>query len=185
MSVAAAHRATKHQNDSASAMKHFSPEYIAIKRWYGARKAKRSSVPLINHINEGIDLLRDMGASDLAVRAFCLHPLAQDPSIVAQDWLHNRNFSRKAIELAKQYARIANSFLCTPETDHYTITDLRRVVGSLSQAMIHMLVADKIQNEKDFEIHHKGKHPRSEQLAHYFDLWLEYLDVMEKQDYPQ
>lgn len=179
MSTTVAPRAIKKQSSSASAMKHFSPEYIAIKRWYGARKAKRSTVPLINHIDEGIDLLRDMGASDLAVRAFCLHPLAQDESAIAQDWLHNRNFSRKAIELAKQYARIAGSFLCNPETDHYTIADLRRVVGSLSQAMIHMLVADKIQNEKDFELYHKGKHERSEQLAHYFDLWVEYLEVCE------
>ena len=162
-------------------MKHFSPEYITIKRWFGARKAKRTGVPHINHIDEGIDMLRAMGASELAIKAFCLHPLAQDPSIVANEWLHHRDLDRKAIDLAKLYAFRADSFLCRPETDHYTIMDLRKYVGSLSQNLIHMLVADKIQNEKDFEIYHKGKgkHERSDQLAHYFDLWLQYLEVCE------
>lgn len=182
MSATEAHRATKNQNNSsASAMKHFSPEYITIKRWYGARKAKRSQIPLINHINEGIDLLREMGASDLAIRAFCLHPLAQDESLVAQEWLHHRDLDRKAVSLAKRYARAANSYLCRPDTDHYTINTLRRVVGSLGQDLIHMLAADKIQNEKDFEAAHKGTHPRSKQLTAYYCLWLDYLDLVEKE----
>ena len=40
-----------------------------------------------------------------------------------------------------------------------------------------MLVADKIQNYTDFARFHRGSHPRSTALDHYFRLWLERLGV--------
>jgi hypothetical protein len=42
-----------------------------------------------------------------------------------------------------------------------------------------MLIADKIQNRKDFELYHLGTHDRSEQLDQYFKNWLEKLEVSE------
>lgn len=163
-------------------MKHLSPEYAAIKVFYGDRCAERSGLPLMNHINEGIDLLRGMRASELSVKAFCLHPLIQGDADYAVNWqllCETPGISLRALELAYGYREAANSYLCRPETDHLTVDCLRSHVGYLSQDLVHMLAADKLQNEKDFEIHHKATHPRSEQLAKYFANWLDYLDDME------
>lgn len=40
---------------------------------------------------------------------------------------------------------------------------------------VDMVLADKIQNRKDFRLYHKGKHKRSKQLSAYFDIWIEFL----------
>lgn len=163
-------------------MSHISWEYDLIQAYYGTKTAKRSGVPLMNHINEGIELLRGMSASDLAINAFCLHPIAQSGNEgwkILMHQLRMEKIDRHAVHLAQQYTYAANSFLCRPNTDYFTHKDLCRVVGPLNQDLIHMLAADKLQNEKDFELYHKATHPRSKQLAHYFDLWLDYLDYCE------
>ena len=160
-------------------MKHLSPEYALVKSYYGDQRAKRSGVLKMNHINEGIDMLKAMGASELAIKAYCLHPLAQGGDFAWEMVLTTPGLNSQARTLAMHYAFMADSYLCRPATDRYTVDDLHKVIGPLSQDLIHMLVADKIQNEKDFERYHKGKHPHSEQLARYFCIWLDYLELCE------
>lgn len=53
------------------------PEYYLIKGYYFDRRAKRSNVFLINHIEEGLVILDVMGASEKAKKAFCLHPIVK------------------------------------------------------------------------------------------------------------
>lgn len=43
----------------------------------------------------------------------------------------------------------------------------------------HMLIADKVQNRKDFECYHLGTHPRSAERLPYFKNWLEVLGISE------
>ncbi|MEG0063071.1 MAG: hypothetical protein RR740_00560 [Pseudomonas sp.] len=163
-------------------MSHLSPEYAAIKSFYAERTAKRSGVPLMNHIDEGIVMLKQMRASELAVKAYCLHPLIQGDADFAINWKALRNMpgiSLNALQLAVAYREAANSYLCRPDTDHYTVESLRCHVGYLSQDLVHMLFADKMQNEKDFDLYHKGTHERSDQLSRYFCIWIDYLEEME------
>jgi len=40
-----------------------------------------------------------------------------------------------------------------------------------------MLIADKVQNKKDFMKYHFGKHDRSNELFRYFNKWLDALTV--------
>lgn len=146
-----------------------------IEEHYGSRTAMRFKVPLVNHIHEGLAILDAVGASEEAKRAFCIHPLTQNevplPPQCDDEYVN---------ELANRYAITANSYLCRPDTDHIrTIQDLDwhlRDIRWWDQDLIDMLYADKIQNRKDFRLYHDGTHARSKQLAHYFDLWIEYLN---------
>lgn len=165
-------------------MKRLTLEYDAIQRFYGADRAKRSGVLLMNHIDEGIDMLKVMGASELAIDAYCLHPIIQPQEIFKRNWkllINDKAINQDALYLARAYRDAANAYLCRPGTDHWTIEDLRFHVGFLSQDLVHMLFADKIQNEKDFIQYHQGKHARSNQLTRYFALWLEYLEELDEE----
>ena len=162
-----------------------SAEYKAIAKYYGLRTALRSKVPLINHINEGIKIICDWYGEyneevDEACKAFCLHPLLQND----EDMLQNLDAvilitTPKILALTLEYRLRANAWLSAKvskaedgsfELDGYPLYGRFRQVKA-------MLVADKVQNCKDFELYHKGTHPRSEALGVYFKTWLEVLGV--------
>lgn len=68
--------------------------------------------------------------------------------------------------------------MCRPETDWIkTVGDLRKHFEgfNFTRDLNDMLLADKIQNRKDFRMYHLGKHERSDELEAYFNLWIEWL----------
>lgn len=148
-----------------------------IKCFYGNGRAERSKVPLINHIVEGVAILDEIDASHRAKLAFCIHPMVQNEKDLAMYW-HKVTIkcNSDVVLMAMEYRRAANAFLCRPETDHYRLEDLHRVVGEhLLPDVRDMLIADKRQNQKDFNIYYRETHPRRMELARYFELWREYL----------
>jgi hypothetical protein len=153
-------------------------EYDLIKSFYGTRFAQRSGVPLMNHIDEGIEILTELDAKEYVKAAFCLHPLLQGDAeytaympIIAND----PKVSSSALVLALDYRRAANAYLCKLSTDAWGIPEISEAVGPLLEDLRFMLIADKRQNQKDFLLYHQGTHPRSDQLTKYFENWLEYL----------
>ena len=149
------------------------PEYQLIAAFYGQRKAKRSCVPLINHIHEGLFVLEHVGAPESALRAFCLHPLVQSDNDLEKNFQEVcSKSSPKALGLAMEYRNIANQYLSLR-----TITDLSDIALSPLTAVNQMLIADKVQNFKDFLLYHKETHPRSKELTEYFHNWLQRLGV--------
>lgn len=153
-------------------------EYRLVSDFYGDRIAERSRVPLMNHINEGIDIIWRRGGSERAIRAFCLHPLLQKETDFAANF--NRVLEQcmaHVVHLAIQYRIAANAFLCTLETDSWAIEDAENAIGPMSDDLREMLIADKVQNRRDFMIHHFGTHPRSDQLFRYFNMWVDILGV--------
>lgn len=155
-----------------------------IELFYGEKRANRSGVKLINHINEGCAILseklqyEDDGTFN-AMAAFCLHPIFQSEEVDPTTYPFIHVHDDHIIQMAKDYAEVANTYLCRESTDHIeTPQDLRLHLGELlfekenSFQVGAMLYADKVQNRKDFEIYHWGKHPRSEQLERYFDVWI-------------
>ncbi len=153
-----------------------SVEYKSIAREYGDRRAKRSNVPLIVHIDEGLVLLQAIDASETAMRAFCLHPLLQDDASYAANMprVHDLTDDMTVLATALEYRRVANAALS--DRTYRSVADI-----ALSEVrdVNDMLVADKVQNRKDFLRHHLATHPRSAELDRYFQLWLERLGISE------
>lgn len=149
-----------------------------IEDYYGDRVTERSGVPLMNHINEGIAIMKGRKARDEAIAAYCIHPIIQADADFTNAMI-SRTFDQfpniEVVMLVMEYRKTANAFLCTPHTDLYTKDDIRRIAPLCSEDVREMLIADKIQNQKDFLIYHYGKHERSDKLYRYFRLWLEYL----------
>lgn len=145
-------------------------EYRLISEFYGTRRARRSNVLLMNHIDEGLKILDRLGASEQTKRAYCLHPIVQSD----QDLLNNRhllsNISSDVIMLVMEYRSIANQYL-----SHRVIKNIDEIILSPLHEVNQMLLADKQQNYKDFVLYHKGKHPRSQELELYFNNWLDRL----------
>lgn len=147
-------------------------ELAAISNYYGKRCAERSGVPLMNHITEGLLVLDEIKASEWAKRGWCLHPLVQEDTALHEnfDWL--QQFHPWSVALAMEYRWVANSYLSS-----HPNRPIQEIYLSPLPDVNDMLIADKVQNYKDFLIHHLGSHPNSARLDQYFRQWLERLGI--------
>ena len=151
-----------------------STEYKLINEFYNSRVAKRSTVPLINHINEGMEYLLQTECSDQTIKAFAIHPLIQNDSDLFSSWSNNKfkYIDSDVLMLAFEYRNIANQYL-----SHRSINILEDIALSPIAEVNNMLRADKIQNYKDFIIYHSETHSRSNILDDYFNNWLDRLQI--------
>ncbi len=154
-------------------------EYRAVERMCGDIQAARSGVFHMNHIDEGLRVLhRWLGASERAMRAWCLHPLVQVDDDLRRTYAAGLldGFEPAVVALALEYRNIANAFL-SPMEGHPGYDDPGRIARSPLAEVDAMLVADKLHNCKDFRMYHRGVHPRSAWLERYFMRWLAALGV--------
>ena len=150
-------------------MKH-SDAYKLVQQYYGDKRTESYGVPLIYHIDEGGYILDYIGASDIVKDAYYLHPLLQSDEEFNKNLSMNfGSISTESIILAIEYRRVANSYLSTMSKSSF--------VGFPNQDIKDMLLADKVQNYKDFMKYHKTTHKRSVELEQYFLNWFELLDV--------
>lgn len=151
-----------------------------VRHYYGERVAQRSQVPLLAHILEGLAVLAAIGASEQAMRAFCLHPLLQADADLAENFLTVSEALSSVVDgavvlaLALEYRSVANEFLSDK------LMPAAGIRLSPLKDVNNMLIADKVQNKKDFLIHHATTHARREALATYFDHWLRALGVSDR-----
>ena len=148
-------------------------EYLLIANFYGSQKAERSGVYKMNHIDEGLAILEQIGASDLAKRAYCLHPIYQSDADFAEN-CDKFVVDKEVLVRVLEYRSVANEYLSTRTINHTSEIRL-----SPLKDVNDMLIADKIQNRKDFELYHKDTHERSDELKQYFFNWLWRLGVWE------
>lgn len=157
------------------------PHLLAITEYYGDKRAARSGVRYIQHIHEGLIVLDRIGASKLAAQAYCLHPIFQSDDAL-KEWVARPagsdvlkafgfRLSTTAIVLAMEYRKAANSYLSFDQPSDYCATPLPEVQD--------MLIADKVQNRKDFERYHAVTHPRHAELKTYFFNWMTILMIEE------
>ncbi len=160
----------------------------AIEHFYGRKRAERSRVPLINHIHEGCAIIDALCYTwftcrkhecDILKAAFCIHPIIQPDVHRPEMWKPLvEHLPPRVVELAVNYSRCANAYLCTPDNDWVSATaDVHAKVKphSPTRDTYVLLMADKLQNKKDFMRYRYGRHDRSDQLHFYFELWLKYL----------
>lgn len=151
-------------------------EYKLIARHYGDRVAKRSQVPLMSHINEGLVVLDRISSTDDAKRAFCLHPLFQADEDLKENGYLASFVDPHVLLLTVEYRNIANAFLSDKIPSHND----KDIQLSPLYEVNDMLIADKVQNYKDFITYHRSTHVRSDELDTYFRKWLYTLDISEK-----
>lgn len=150
--------------------------YELIVEHYALQCAKRSRVPLINHIDEGLVILNALGESQRAKDAFCIHPMLQHDRDLSANWKEVADAcDSETIMLAMEYRSVANEFL----SDKVVGADYTDIRLSPIPAVNNMLIADKVQNRKDFELYHLGIHDRSDELNRYFQIWLQRLGITE------
>lgn len=167
---------TKYENMSSTVNNGYGVEYDIIKKYYGNQVAKRSQVPLINHIDEGIEILKSINANDDAIAAYCLHPILQsDVAVCNNIHMLDKYHNNRRIILTMEYRRVANNYLSKRK-----IKSLNDIELSPMDEVNQMLWADKIQNQKDFRLYHLGTHKRSDILEQYFINWINKLEPIIK-----
>lgn len=135
-----------------------------IEDFYGNQVTKRSNTKLINHIYEGIKILQALNVSHDTIEAYCLHPLLQTNTLEGINYIKDKGYKNLyALTLAMEYKFAANSYLSYNYIDNYKESEFLEVKD--------MLIADKVQNYKDFLLYHKDTHPRSKELDQYFNNW--------------
>lgn len=159
-----------------------SEEFKAISAFYGDKVAKRSQVPLINHIKEGMAIMQYIGASEEAIRAYMIHPMFQNDDDLTSSGLAFASSGLAdpyVIALTMEYRQRANAWL-SDKIETINNMEFRDIPGPTSgniRAVRHMLIADKVQNYKDFLKYHAETHARSKELDVYFKVWLKELGV--------
>ena len=123
--------------------------YSLISAAYEGRTARRSGVPFMNHIEEGVYVfVRRYGWQDDPVDAFCVHPIFQDDEMLSRTAAGDidiSGLSSRVVLLAMEYRRVANSYRSTD-----AIRTPSEIELSPIEAVNQLLVADKVQNKKDF-----------------------------------
>lgn len=150
--------------------------YGIIKEYYGDKKAKRSGVPYMNHIDEGLLILSELNVGVIGKAAYCIHPIFQDDETLIDNFIQYYNIESTVMFLVMEYRNVANRGLSC-----YQVDNPAHIYLSPVNAVNAMLIADKVQNRKDFLRYHLGTHPKSEELDRYFKNWLRALDVTEAQ----
>lgn len=149
-----------------------------IEIYYGDRVAERSQVPLINHINEGVKILEELGCDTNTIDAFRIHPLVQSDEALKGFMKTNwALIEPKTVLLAMEYRQWANTWLSDKvyKDDRAVPTYNTSPNSGPLKEVAYLLWADKLQNYKDFLLYHKDTHPRSLELTLYFETWLTYL----------
>ena len=129
----------------------------------------------MNHIDEGLLILNTLNASEQAKRAYAIHPMFQSDDALKENSKVATDFDPYVMMLVMEYRRCANTYLCIPSTDYWCQAYIKSQLGLVLPEVRDMLIADKLQNQKDFKLYHKDTHPRHVELTDYFSNWLTIL----------
>lgn len=162
--------------------------FEAISQFYGDRRAERSGLSLLNHTIEGLAIMAAHAPGEPylfdAMQGFCLHPMLQTDETLQENHHLMRFHAPHAVLFAMEYRWLANNWLSDKVRYEYYSDGSKPLLtmkgkpdpGNLAPVHL-MLVADKVQNYKDFLTHHSDTHPRRVELHLYFNTWLAALGI--------
>lgn len=154
--------------------------YRFIEQVYAFKKASRSGLWYMNHIDEGLYILDrlnglGLGSPDPTDKAaFASHAALQSDEDIKYNygpWISKMTNSNRLATKVFEYRAIANDYL-----SNKVISSPSEIKLSPLEGVNMMLMADKIQNFKDLMLHNR-EHPRFEQLHQYFMNWFTALKV--------
>ena len=157
--------------------KEISWAYKEIEKRYKKRFAKRSGFPYMRHIDEGLIILLELGVTLSTLDAWCLHPLYQSDKELKRQLVWGTsakrpwNASNLPEILAMEYRSVANAYLSNRKID-----EIKDIKLSSLDAVNLMLIADKVQNYKDFLFIDMDTAADVARLTVYFNNWLYRLD---------
>ena len=151
--------------------------YEIIEKYYGNKITNRSNVHLINHIDEGLAILENIFATQEAKEAYILHPMLQDDAALLENFrnpgiLYNTHPS--VLILAMEYRKTAMAFL-PKDLNEIALNKPFGPVLSVLKDVNDMLIADKIQNQKDFYLYNSTIE-NANTLKRYFAMWIDVLN---------
>lgn len=161
---------------------------MTIEEFYSNRTTKRSGVPLMNHIHEGEAILKSIGGSLATITAYRLHPIYQNDVDLEENYRHLHREAPEVVMLVMEYRNIANRGLSDivhlyPDWNRHngpSVPTLKKPIEiSPIEQVNKMLIADKVQNWKDFKQYHQTTHPRAKELDFYFRSWIKALGLSE------
>lgn len=152
-------------------MTYFNIYQESIEDHYRDRRAERSNVLYMDHIEQGVSILHAIDATEDSMNAFRIHPILQVPTSLKV--FDVSGMDPRVVLLAMEYRNKANAYVCRKRTDGLSMDEMPVMI---LPEVTEMLVADKIQNYKDFLLYHQS-HPRAVQLDKYFKQWLTFLGV--------
>jgi hypothetical protein len=147
-------------------------EYDLIKETYGERRAKRSGLPYLRHIDQGLILLRALEVDGDVLRAWCLHPIFQLDEFyvpMVREGRVLRQISSRLAVLAMEYRAVANAYLTKNESE-----DRLPKISPIDEVNL-MLIVDKIQNWRDARLFPHVSEEERAKLNRYFEKWLKEL----------
>lgn len=150
-------------------------EWRIAKEVLGPQRSRRTDVSYFDHIEEGIKILEDLDTSLACQQAFALHPLFQPNFVLIENLIYVPQFDPMAVLLCIEYRWVANL-----GTRQAVRENGGKLVLSVIPEVNTMLVADKIQNRKLFETRLPKDDPAYAEIAHYFALWMDKLDISEE-----
>lgn len=152
--------------------------YDAITLFYGDTTAKRSGVKYIDHIDQGLEIIDYCNGTSHAHDAYCLHPIIQSTKAFVYELSNQTIISNiecldpYAVMLAVEYRSTANMYL-SYKVNRLTSSERRTIKRRLEMIpdLKLCLIADKVQNFKDFLKYHQT-HERACELNQYFRDWI-------------
>ena len=155
--------------------------YQLIKEHYGTRHSNRGNRPHIAHIQEGAWLhFHENGWNPIVQEAWCIHPLFQGDDTLIKSLTHPENWQSVqagALIQTMEYRNIANGY-----TSKMPLRDPSRILLSPIPEVNQLLMADKLQNRKDYEQYVRPNLSKEEQtrLDTYFAAWFARLNIGEE-----